>query len=137
MHCKKKSIPIDHLFGAGEQPARPRMDRSSPADRGALKALPGSSAVIDGEGVVISTDGVSDFDELRSAVGRKGSRRAFLYAFDLLELNGKESASRVVGTRRRALTRLLAKTEGGIRLSEHIDGPDGRRQCGQLEPRRR
>jgi peptidoglycan/xylan/chitin deacetylase (PgdA/CDA1 family) len=27
--------------------------------------------------------------------------------------------------------------EGGIRLSEHIDGPDARRQCGQLEPRRR
>jgi peptidoglycan/xylan/chitin deacetylase (PgdA/CDA1 family) len=27
--------------------------------------------------------------------------------------------------------------EGGIRLSEHIDGPDARRRCGQLEPRRR
>jgi ATP-dependent DNA ligase len=120
MHCKK-NIPIDHLFGAGEQPARPRMDRSSPADRGALKALPGSSAVIDGEGVVISTDGVSDFDELRSAVGRTARNLR------------RESWE----TRRRALTRLLAKTEGGIRLSEHIDGPDGRRQCGQLEPRRR
>jgi ATP-dependent DNA ligase len=70
-------------------------------------------------------------------VGREGSRRAFLYAFDLLELNSKDLRRESWETRRGALTRLLAKTEGGIRLSEHIDGPDGRRQCGQLEPRRR
>ena len=30
---------------------------------------------------------VSDFDRLRAAVGRLGSREAFLYAFDLLEIN--------------------------------------------------
>ena len=103
----------------------------------ALKALPGSSAVIDGEGVLISTDGVLDFDELRAAVGRKDSRQAFPCAFDLLGLNGKDLRRESWETRRGALTRLLAKTEGGIRLSEHIDGPDARRQCGQLEPRRR
>ena len=100
LRTAKKNIPIDHLVGAGEQPARPRRDDRVPLIADALKALPGSSAVIDGEGVVISTDGVSDFDELRSAVGRKGSRRAFLYAFDLLELNGKDLRRESWETRR-------------------------------------
>ena len=38
---------------------------------------------IDGEGVVCGPDGVTDFDRLRAAMGRKGSRQAFLYAFDV------------------------------------------------------
>jgi bifunctional non-homologous end joining protein LigD len=50
----------------------------------ALAALKLKSVTIDGEGVVCRPDGVSDFDRLRSAVGRLGSRDAFLYAFDLL-----------------------------------------------------
>ena len=50
----------------------------------ALAALKLKSVTIDGEGVVCRQDGVSDFDRLRSAVGRLGSRDAFLYAFDLL-----------------------------------------------------
>jgi bifunctional non-homologous end joining protein LigD len=54
----------------------------------ALAALPVRSATIDGEGVVCGSDGVSDFELLRAAVGRKGARNAFLYAFDLLELDG-------------------------------------------------
>src|SRR5438045_9790750 len=63
---------------------------------------------------------------LRWAV-RARSGRSCMYAFDLLELNGKDLRRESRETRRGALTRLLAKTEGGIRLSEHIDGPDGRR----------
>ena len=31
---------------------------------------------------------MSDYERMRSAVGRKGSRDAFLYVFDLLELDG-------------------------------------------------
>jgi hypothetical protein len=33
---------------------------------------------------------VADFERLREAVGRKGSRETFLYAFDLLEINGPD-----------------------------------------------
>ena len=43
---------------------------------------------IDCEGVACGPDGVSDYERMRSAVGRKGSRDAFLYVFDLLELDG-------------------------------------------------
>jgi bifunctional non-homologous end joining protein LigD len=56
----------------------------------ALQALRVNSVTIDGEGVVCSKDGVSDFELLRAAVGRKGSRNAFPYAFDILELDGHD-----------------------------------------------
>jgi bifunctional non-homologous end joining protein LigD len=44
----------------------------------ALTALPVQSITLHGEGVVSAPDGVSDFDLLRAAVGRKGSREAFM-----------------------------------------------------------
>jgi bifunctional non-homologous end joining protein LigD len=46
----------------------------------ALAKLPVKSVTIDGEGVACGAGGVSDFDRLRAAVGRKGARDAFLYA---------------------------------------------------------
>src|SRR5262249_22348440 len=55
----------------------------------ALAKLRIKSVTIDGEGVVCRPGGVSDFDRLRSAVGRLGSREAFLYTFDLLEIDGE------------------------------------------------
>jgi bifunctional non-homologous end joining protein LigD len=54
----------------------------------ALAKLRVKSVTLDGEGVVCRENGVSDFDKLRAAVGRLGSRDAFLYAFDMLEING-------------------------------------------------
>jgi bifunctional non-homologous end joining protein LigD len=56
----------------------------------ALMALKVRSVTIDGEGVVCGPDGVTDFNRLRAALGRKGSRQAFLYGFDLLELDGQD-----------------------------------------------
>ena len=45
---------------------------------------------LDDEAVVCRPDGVSDFDRLRAAVSRMGSRDAFLYPFDLQELDGQD-----------------------------------------------
>ena len=51
----------------------------------AMRALPVTSATIDGEGVVVDERGVTDFERLRAALAeRGGSRAAFLYGFDLL-----------------------------------------------------
>jgi bifunctional non-homologous end joining protein LigD len=91
----------------------------------ALRALPVTSIVIDGEAVVCRPDGVADFDLLRAAVGRNGSRAAFLYAFDLLELDGRDLRAKSWDDRREALTSLLRGCEHGIRLSEYLDGADG------------
>jgi bifunctional non-homologous end joining protein LigD len=72
--------------------------------------------------VCVRPDGVSDFDKPRAAVGRLGSRDAFLYAFDLLEIDG-EDLRRCEWQARRATLRSLIKRAGpGIKLSEHLDG---------------
>ena len=91
----------------------------------ALAKLRVKSVTLDGEGVVCRPDGVSDFDRLRAAVGRLGSRDAFLYAFDLLEINGTDLRRDAWHVRRATLTSLLRKAGKGIRLSEHIDSADG------------
>jgi bifunctional non-homologous end joining protein LigD len=80
---------------------------------------------IDGEGVVCGPDGASDFNRLRAALGRKGSRQAFLYAFDLLEFDGVDLRREPWETRRATLASLLRTAGDGIRLSEHIEGTDG------------
>jgi bifunctional non-homologous end joining protein LigD len=69
--------------------------------------------------------GISDFELLRATVGRKGSRGAFLYTFDLLELDGIDLRREAWETRRTTLASLLRKAVDGIRLSEHIQGTDG------------
>jgi bifunctional non-homologous end joining protein LigD len=96
-----------------------------PAIAEALAGLKLKSVTIDGEGVLCSSDGVSDFGRLRSALRRGGSRRVFLYAFDLLELDGRDLRPRPWEDRRKALTRLLRKAADGIKLSEHLGTTDG------------
>jgi hypothetical protein len=81
----------------------------------ALAALRVKSVTLDGEGVVCREDGVSDFDRLRAAVGRLGSRDAFLYAFDLLEINGTTCVptnGRCDGPRSRAFCARSAEASG-------------------------
>ena len=80
---------------------------------------------LDGEGVVCGANSVSDFDRLRAAVGRMCSRDAFLYAFDLLEINGDDLRRYEWQARRATLTSLLRKACKGIRLSDHLDAADG------------
>jgi bifunctional non-homologous end joining protein LigD len=91
----------------------------------ALLALKVRSVTIDGEGVVCGPDGVTDFNRLRAAMGRKGSRQAFLYAFDLLELDGIDLRREPWETRRATLASLLRKAADGLRFSEQIEGTDG------------
>jgi ATP dependent DNA ligase-like protein len=88
----------------------------------AMHALPVASATLDGEGVLIDDRGVTDFERLRSALaGRGGSRAAFLYAFDLLTLDGEDLRRHPWQIRRATLTGLLRKARAGIRLSERAN----------------
>jgi bifunctional non-homologous end joining protein LigD len=83
----------------------------------ALQVLRVRSVTIDGEGVVCRPDGVSDFDRLRTAVGRLGSQDAFLYAFDVLEISGTDLRRDAWDERRKILVRLLRTNAKGMRLS--------------------
>jgi bifunctional non-homologous end joining protein LigD len=88
----------------------------------ALAALRVKSVTLDGEGVVCSPDGVSDFDRLRSAVGRMGSRDAFLYAFDLLEINGTDLRRDAWHVRRATLASLLRKAREITPMARRFSG---------------
>jgi bifunctional non-homologous end joining protein LigD len=91
-----------------------------------MAALRVSSATIDGEAVVCDGEGVADFDRLRSALARRdGSREPFLYAFDLLELNGADLRPQPWIGRREALASMLRKARDGLALSEHVEGVRG------------
>jgi bifunctional non-homologous end joining protein LigD len=96
-----------------------------PAIANALLALSVRSVVLDGEGVICGPDGKSEFDAMRACFSRHGAPEAFLYAFDVLELDGRDMRNEQWACRREALVQLLADADKGIRLCEHIEGTDG------------
>jgi bifunctional non-homologous end joining protein LigD len=90
-----------------------------PLIRKAVAAIRTVSAVIDGEAVCCDEAGVSVFDRLHS---RAHDDEAFLYAFDLLELDGEDWRSRPLDERKTKLRKLLTGARAGIQFSEHLDG---------------
>jgi bifunctional non-homologous end joining protein LigD len=59
------------------------------------------------------------------AFSRNGAHNAFLYAFDLLELDGRDLRGKPWDDRRELLAQLLTGADDGIRLCEHIEDADG------------
>jgi bifunctional non-homologous end joining protein LigD len=90
-----------------------------PAITIALQLLRVRSATIDGEAVYCGKDGLSDFDKLHS---QAHDADVFLYAFDLLELNGGDLRAEPLEVRKGKLERLLAHSSSGLRLVEHMEG---------------
>ncbi|MGA8228364.1 MAG: hypothetical protein WCA55_17715 [Xanthobacteraceae bacterium] len=90
-----------------------------------IARLPASSVTLDGEGVACDTQGVTNFELLRAALGRPAKREVFLYAFDLLELDGRDLRREPWSDRRRKLARLLRGAGHGVQLSDHMEGTDG------------
>jgi bifunctional non-homologous end joining protein LigD len=82
-----------------------------------LKAV---SCLIDGEAVACDNDGLPVFDRLRY---RRDDRRVFLYAFDLIELDGDDLRHEPIERRKAALAKLIRRAKAGLVLNEHIDEP--------------
>jgi bifunctional non-homologous end joining protein LigD len=78
------------------------------------------SCLIDGEAVACDADGLPIFDRLRY---RRDDRRVFLYAFDLLELEGRDLPREPLEERKAALAKLLGRAGPGLRFNEHIEEP--------------
>jgi bifunctional non-homologous end joining protein LigD len=83
-----------------------------------LLSLRVRSIIVDGEAVWAGKDGKSDFDRLHS---NAHDDQVFLYAFDLLELNGEDYRQHPLEKRKAKLEKLSARTQG-MRFSEHLDG---------------
>jgi bifunctional non-homologous end joining protein LigD len=93
----------------------------------AAGALVTHGVVLDGEVIVESDEGRSDFAALESELSRKGgSDRLVYYVFDVLQLEVFDLRGCALLGRKRVLAALLEHAKGGpIRFSEHLtqDGP--------------
>jgi bifunctional non-homologous end joining protein LigD len=89
-----------------------------PLIRQAAHTLWASSFLIDGEAVNCNENGFPDFDTLRH---RRNDRSVFLYAFDLIELDGRDLRRDRIEDRKAALVKLLRRSDYGIFLSEHVE----------------
>jgi ATP-dependent DNA ligase len=85
----------------------------------ALRRLRSRSCIIDGEAVVCGDNGIASFDRIRY---RRHDRDAFLYAFDLIELNGDDLRRDPLEVRKATLASIVAKVRPGIRFNEHLEG---------------
>ena len=66
------------------------------------------SCLIDGEVVCCDDQGLAVFQALRH---RQNEQRAFLYAFDLLELNGDDLRREPIEVRKATLASILRKAD--------------------------
>jgi bifunctional non-homologous end joining protein LigD len=88
----------------------------------AVNHLKVRSCLIDGEVVCCDEKGVAAFQLLRH---RRNEPQAFLYAFDLLELNGDDLRREPIEVRKATLAGILRKARHGVRLNEHLEHPGG------------
>ncbi len=98
----------------------------------AMARLGAHSCIIDGEAVACGEDGIASFDRISY---RQYDKTVFLYAFDLIELNGDDLRREPFVMRKarlasllgdEILTGLLGSAVPGLRFNEHIeaDGVD-------------
>ena len=80
------------------------------------------SVLIDGEVVCCDDRGLAIFQKLRR---RQNEATAFLYAFDLLELDGTDMRREPIEVRKATLASILRKSRHGVRLNGHLEHPDG------------
>lgn len=108
--------------------------RFGPGLVAALEALPARDALIDGELVVETGAGVSNFSLLQQDLSEGRHDRFVYYAFDLLHLDGRDLTGEPLKLRKQRLERLLRHAADGLRYSEHLaeDGGDMLRHACRL-----
>jgi bifunctional non-homologous end joining protein LigD len=80
------------------------------------------SCIIDGEAVVCDSQGTVSFDHIRY---RRNDSSAFLYAFDLIELNRDDHRRDPLEVRKAALADIVARAGHGIWFNDHLEEQDG------------
>jgi bifunctional non-homologous end joining protein LigD len=73
-------------------------------------------------GGVLRRDGRPSFDRIRY---RRQDASVFLYAFDLIELNGDDLRRELLEVRKTTLASVLTKAGPGLRINEHLEHDDG------------
>jgi bifunctional non-homologous end joining protein LigD len=86
----------------------------------AVAALPVRSCVIDGEAVACDGTGLSIFEKLR---WRLQDGHVFMWAFDLLELDGQDMRSEPLEVRKATLASVLRSCRTGLQFNQHLEHP--------------
>jgi len=90
------------------------------------RKLGATTAILDGEAVVLDNQGRSDFGALQRSLGGRGGKRisneAVFFAFDLLYFDGHLLTNAELSVRRHLLSDFLDGATGAIQLSEAVDG---------------
>jgi len=88
------------------------------------KKLPVTSALLDGEVVVLLDDGRASFQALQNAVSDKSARAGLVYlVFDLLELDAEPLLAQPLEARKARLQALVSRGAGRrIRYADHVVG---------------
>jgi len=86
----------------------------------ATLSVKAASCLIDGEAVACDDNGLPVFDRLRYQRDDPG---VFLYAFDLMELDGDDLRREPIERRKVLLIRLLAKAPVGLQVNDRIVAP--------------
>jgi len=87
---------------------------------GFIKHLRSRSCIIDGEAVACDENGVTSFNRVRY---RRHDESVFLYAFDLIELDGKDLRREPIERRKALLAQLVRKPLAGIVVNATFEEP--------------
>ena len=93
------------------------LGKKFPEVKDSIAALDLRDAIIDGEIVALDEKGRSSFQALQGFDMGQERPPIVFYAFDLLQLNGKDLRNLPIGERKAKLENLLKKPPGGIRYS--------------------
>ncbi|WP_103333998.1 DNA ligase D [Pseudotabrizicola formosa] len=96
-------------------------DRFGQTVPAALRDLKVQAALIDGELVVESGTGASDFSALQADLSEGRADRFVFYGFDLLHLNGHNLRHLALLQRKDMLEQLLSEASGPLRYSAHFE----------------
>jgi bifunctional non-homologous end joining protein LigD len=88
----------------------------------ALARLRSRSCIIDGEAVACGDDGIACFELIRRW---DSDQSVFMWAFDLIELDGVDMRREPLIQRKALLERALARAQPGLCFNEHLDEEDG------------
>lgn len=112
--CDPRQGPARYCCAVGSPGHLEIINASDVLDNAAALALRLASCLIDGEAVACDDNGLPVFDRLRH---RRDDRGVFLYAFDLIELDGDDLRREPIEHRKVLLIRLLARAPVGLTTS--------------------
>jgi bifunctional non-homologous end joining protein LigD len=97
----------------------------------ALRSLPVKTAYLDGELCAVRPDGIPSFSRLQAAMDEGRTTNLIFFVFDLLYLDGDDTARLPLIERKERLRSLLPGDLPGLRFSDHVvgDGPRFRKHA--------